>query len=43
MRRLRSALVELGEGADPERVPVPPALVHVFAEVRASLLNGRVT
>ena len=41
-RRLRGALVELGEGEDPERVPVPPALAHVFGEVRASLLNGRV-
>lgn len=40
-RRLRSALVELGEGEDPERVPVPPALERVFAEVRASLLNGQ--
>jgi len=38
-RRLRSALVELGEGEDPERVPMPPALERVFAEVRASLLN----
>jgi hypothetical protein len=37
-RRLRGALVELGEGEDPDRVPVPPALAHVFAEVRASLL-----
>jgi hypothetical protein len=40
MRRLRSALVELGEGEDPEHVPVPPALAHAFAEVRASLLNS---
>ena len=40
-RRLRSALVELGEGEDPERVPVPPALERVFVEVRASLLNGQ--
>jgi LysM domain-containing protein len=40
MRRLRSALVELGEGEDPERVAVPPALAHAFADVRASLLNG---
>ena len=38
-RRLRSALVELGEGEDPERVPMPPALERVFAEVRMSLLN----
>jgi hypothetical protein len=42
-RRLRGALVELGEGDDPERVPIPPALAHVFAEVRESLLHGRVT
>jgi hypothetical protein len=41
-RRLRGALVELGEGEDPERVPVPPALAHVFADVRASLLNRQV-
>jgi hypothetical protein len=42
-RRLRGALVELGEGDDPERVPIPPALAHVFAEVRESLLHGSVT
>ena len=40
-RRLRSALVELGEGEDPERVPMPPALERVFVEVRASLVNGQ--
>ena len=41
MRRLRSALVELGEGDDPERVIVPPALERVFTEVRSVLLRGR--
>jgi hypothetical protein len=41
IRRLRNALVELGEGHDPDRVIVPPALERVFAEVRASLLKGR--
>ena len=41
MRRLRSALVELGEGDDPERVIVPPALERVFTEVRTVLLRGR--
>jgi hypothetical protein len=41
MRRLRSALVELGEGDDPEHVIVPPALERVFTEVRAALLGGR--
>jgi two-component SAPR family response regulator len=40
-RRLRNALVELGEGDDPDRVPVPPTLKRVFDEVRASLLAGR--
>jgi two-component SAPR family response regulator len=38
-RRLRSALVELAEGDDPDRVPMPPTLERVFAEVRASLLG----
>jgi hypothetical protein len=42
-RSLRGALVELGEGQDPDRVPVPPALAHVFAEVRAALLERVVT
>jgi len=41
MRRLRSALVELGEGDDPERVIVPPALERVFTEIRTVLLRGR--
>jgi hypothetical protein len=41
VRRLRSALVELGEAEDPDRVVVPPALARVFSEVRASLLNGQ--
>jgi hypothetical protein len=40
-RRLRRALVELGEGDDPDRVPIPPTLKRVFDEVRASLLAGR--
>jgi hypothetical protein len=35
---LRNALVDLGEGDDPDRVPVPPTLTRVFDEVRASLL-----
>jgi two-component SAPR family response regulator len=37
-RRLRHALVELGEADDPDRVRVPPALERVFAEVRNGLL-----
>jgi len=41
VRRLRSALAELGEGEDVDRVPVPPTLERVFAEVRASLLTDR--
>jgi len=41
VRRLRSALVELGEGDDPERVRVPPALERVFVDTRTSLLAGR--
>jgi hypothetical protein len=41
IRRLRTALVELGEDDSPDRVTVPPALARVFTEVRASLLNGR--
>jgi two-component SAPR family response regulator len=41
MRRLRSALVELGEGNDAEHVIVPPALERIFSEVRAALLRGR--
>jgi hypothetical protein len=41
MRRLRSALVELGEGDEPEHVTVPPALERVFSQVRAALLRGR--
>jgi hypothetical protein len=41
IRRLRSALVELGEGDDPERVIVPPALERVFTEVRTVLLRDR--
>ena len=40
-RRLRRALVELGEGDDPDRVPIPPTLKRVFDEVRASLMAGR--
>jgi len=40
-RRLRSAMVELGDGDDPDRVRIPPALKQVFEEVRASLLAGR--
>jgi hypothetical protein len=40
-RRLRSALVELGEGDDPDRVQIPPTLKRVFDEVRASLMAGR--
>ena len=40
-RRLRSAMVELGEDDDPDRVRFPPALRQVFDEVRASLLAGR--
>jgi hypothetical protein len=40
-RRLKNSLVELGEGNDPERVPVPPTLKRVFDEVRARLLVGR--
>jgi DNA-binding SARP family transcriptional activator len=39
VRRLRSALVELGEGDDPERVMVPPTLARVFSDVRAALLR----
>lgn len=39
-RRLRSALVELGDGDDPDRVRIPPVLRQVFDEVRASLLAG---
>jgi hypothetical protein len=38
---LKNSLVELGEGDDPERVPVPPTLKRVFDEVRARLLAGR--
>jgi hypothetical protein len=41
MRRLRSALVELREGDEPEHVIVPPALERVFSEVRAALLRGQ--
>lgn len=41
MRRLRNALVELGEGDDLERVIVPPALERVFTEVRTALLRGQ--
>ena len=41
VRRLRSALAELGEGEELDRVPVPPALERVFAEVRASLMPDR--
>jgi len=41
VRRLRSALAELGEGEDLDKVPVPPTLERVFAEVRASLLPDR--
>jgi hypothetical protein len=41
MRRLRGALVELGEGDDPERVIVPPALERVFSDVRTVLRRGR--
>ena len=41
MRQLRSALVELGEGDDPERVIVLPALERVFTEVRTVLLRVR--
>jgi two-component SAPR family response regulator len=40
-RRLKNSLVELGEGDDPERVPVPPTLKRVFDEVRSRLLAGR--
>ena len=40
-RRLRNALVDLGEGDDPDRVTVPPTLTRVFDEVRASLMAGR--
>jgi hypothetical protein len=40
-RRLRSALVELGEGDDPDRVRIPPTLKRVFDEVRATLMAGR--
>jgi nucleoid-associated protein YgaU len=40
-RRLRSALVELGEGDDPDLVAIPPTLKRVFDEVRASLRAGR--
>jgi hypothetical protein len=43
LRRLRGALLELGEGEDHERVAVPPALAHVLGEVRASLLGGHGT
>ena len=42
-RRLRSALVDLGEGDDPDRVRIPPTLKRVFDEVRASLMAGRMT
>ncbi len=41
VRRLRNALVDLGEADEPDRVRVPPALERVFAEVRASLLAGK--
>jgi hypothetical protein len=41
LRRLRSALVELGEGDEPEHVTIPPALEYVFSQVRAALLRGR--
>jgi Bacterial transcriptional activator domain len=40
-RRPRSAVVELGDGDDPDRVRIPPALRQVFEEVRDSLLAGR--
>ena len=40
-RRLRSALVDMGEGDDPDRVRIPPTLKRVFDEVRASLMAGR--
>jgi hypothetical protein len=41
MRRLRSALAELGEADDPDHVMVPPALERVFTEVRPALLDRR--
>jgi hypothetical protein len=41
MLRVRSALVELGEGGELEHVTIPPALEYVFGQVRAALLRGR--
>jgi hypothetical protein len=40
VRRLRTALVELGVGDDADTVPLPPSLERVLEEVRAAL-NGR--
>ena len=40
VRRLRTALVELGVGEHAHTVPLPPSLERVLEEVRAAL-NGR--
>jgi hypothetical protein len=40
VRRLRTALVELGVGDDADTVPLPPSLERVLEEVRA-VLDGR--
>ncbi len=40
VRRLRTALVELGVGDDADTVPLPPSLERVLEEVRAAL-DGR--
>ena len=37
VRRLRTALVELGVGEDADTVPLPPSLEPVLEEVRAAL------
>ena len=37
VRRLRTALVELGVGDDADTVPLPPSLERVLEEVRAML------
>ncbi len=40
VRRLRTALVELGSGDDPDTVALPPTLARVLDDVRASLGRG---